>query len=129
LTDSFFLCIPIANSLAEVTCPTENGATTDANDMQTKKLTVASRSTSASFPLASASQPGIVIYDDNMKRSVSWPGPTTSKPCQSLEEAAGLESYVDNILDTKFLQQVLYSPFAAINYPSLNQRFFFFCIL
>ena len=90
------------------TCLTENGATADDNDMQTKKLTLASRSTSASFPLAAVSQPGIVIYDDNMKRSVSWPGPTSSKPRQSFEEVADLESYVDNILDTKFLQQVHY---------------------
>lgn len=113
---SFFVH-PIANSRMSLLCSIENGATADASDIQTKKINVAARSISASFPSASVSQPGIVIYDDNMKRSVSWPGPTKSKPCHSFEEATGLDSYVDNILDTKFLQQVNCSSLFDVLFP------------
>lgn len=79
----------------------------DPSENLAKKTTAAMRSNSASFPSASASHQQPVIFDDSMKRSVSWPGPTAEKTSiQSFDDMSDLDSYAGNILNTKFNQQV-----------------------
>ena len=63
---------------------------------------------STSFPPISTAHQDVQNFDDAMKRSVSWPGPSSKKNASSFgfEEVVDLDSYSDNVLNTKFLQQV-----------------------
>jgi hypothetical protein len=63
---------------------------------------------STSFPSIAAAQQDVQIFDDAMKRSVSWPGPSSKKNISlfGFEEVIHMDSS-DNVLNTKFLQQVL----------------------